>query len=131
MGALRFSKTYFIATVIVLCIEILIALFVRDNFIRPYFGDSLAVILVYCFFKILVKAKKLEILLFALFLAFAIETLQATNFLGYMGLEDNRFALILLGNSFSWGDMLAYVGGAVLIVIFEYSIPNPWTVKTS
>lgn len=130
MGALRFSRTYLISTLVILGTEILIALFVRDHFIRPYFGDTLALILVYCTIKIVVPAKKLEITGVALLFAFSIEILQATHFLAFIGLDQNRIAQIILGNSFSWGDMIAYLCGAILIVIFDYLIPKQCTAKT-
>ena len=41
---LRFNKTYFLLTILLFCTEVIIALFVHDNFIRPYFGDVLVVI---------------------------------------------------------------------------------------
>lgn len=130
MGTLRFSSTYLIATLLVLLIEIFIALFVRDQFIRPFVGDSLAVVLVYCFLKIGVRAHKVTVALTALSIAFCIEALQATNFIEYLGLSDNTFAKVVLGTSFDWGDILAYVGGAILIIIFDYTIPNRCTAKT-
>ena len=36
---------------VIFCIEALIALYVRDNFIRPYVGDILVVVLVYSFVR--------------------------------------------------------------------------------
>ena len=38
---------YLLATVLIFLLELFIALFVRDNFIRPYVGDILVVVLVY------------------------------------------------------------------------------------
>ena len=119
MGTLKFSSTYFIATLAVLLIETLIALYINDAFIRPYVGDTLAVVLVYCFFKIGVRGHKTRLVLLSLAIAFCIEALQATNFIEYIGLEDYTFVKIVLGTSFSWGDMLAYIAGALLIFIFE------------
>ena len=43
-----FRRSYFLATVLLLLTEALIALHVHDRIIRPYFGDFLAVVLVYC-----------------------------------------------------------------------------------
>ena len=37
--------------IIVFIIEAIIAVFIHDNFIRPYFGDVLVVVLIYCFIK--------------------------------------------------------------------------------
>ena len=43
---------YIISFLLIFCIEVLIALYVRDNFIRPYVGDMLVVVLVYSFVRI-------------------------------------------------------------------------------
>ena len=53
---LTFRKTYFILSILLFIIEVLIALFAHDEFIRPYVGDLLVVVLLYC----LVKSKKLD-----------------------------------------------------------------------
>ena len=37
---------YIISFLVIFCIEVLIALYVRDNFVRPYIGDVLVVVLV-------------------------------------------------------------------------------------
>ena len=41
---IRFNKHYFGLAVIILLVEVLIALYVHDDFIRPYLGDVLVVI---------------------------------------------------------------------------------------
>jgi len=48
---LVFRKTYFVAALLLFAAEVCIALFFHDRFIRPYFGDFLVVILIYCFLK--------------------------------------------------------------------------------
>ncbi len=39
---------YLIAALFIFAVEVVIALYVRDDFVRPYLGDVLAVMLVYC-----------------------------------------------------------------------------------
>ena len=39
--------------VLLLCIEIIIAIFVHDNFVRPYLGNVIIVALIYFFLKII------------------------------------------------------------------------------
>lgn len=116
---MKLSRNYIIATVIIFSIEVLIALYVNDKFVRPFLGDTLAVILVYCFIKIIVRKRVLMVAALSLCIAFLIEFLQAINFIHFIGLEDNKLARIVLGTSFSWGDILAYIAGAVLIIIFD------------
>ena len=45
---------YAIATVILLLIEVLIAMYVHDAFVRPYIGDVLVVVVIYTFIRIFV-----------------------------------------------------------------------------
>jgi uncharacterized membrane protein len=40
----RFHKTYFLLAVLLFVIELLIALYLHDRFIRPHVGDFLVVI---------------------------------------------------------------------------------------
>lgn len=130
MRSLRFSKTYFVATFILFMVEVFIAIFVHDAFIRPFVGDTLAVILVYCFLKIMVPNKKIALIGISLLIAFCIEALQACNFIEQVGLSENTLARVVLGTSFSWGDIIAYTVGAFLISIFDYLIPTKWNAKT-
>lgn len=119
MCTMKLSRNYMVATAIILSIEIFIALYVNDQFVRPFLGDTLAVILVYCFIKIIIRDRVLMVAALSLCIAFLIEILQATNFIEFIGLEDNKLARIVMGTSFSWGDILAYIAGAVLIIIFD------------
>ena len=48
---------YAIATVILLLIEVLIALYVHDAFVRPYIGDVLVVVVIYTFIRIFVPER--------------------------------------------------------------------------
>ena len=60
---------YLAASIIVFIIELIIALYVHDRIIRPYIGDMLVVVLVYCFVRVFVprgmKRLPLYVFLFA------------------------------------------------------------------
>ena len=66
---LAFNSRYLIFAVILFITEVLIAFFVRDNFIRPYVGDYLVVILIYCaamsFLRISPLKMSIAVLLYA------------------------------------------------------------------
>lgn len=130
MGALKFSKTYFLATIILLIVETGIAIFVHDTFIRPFVGDTLALILVYCGLKTIIRGKKLKIAALSLGIALSIEALQATPFIDWVGLSHNKVARIILGSTFDGLDVLAYSVGALLIIIFDSVKTHRWTVNT-
>ena len=119
---LLFRPRYLLLTLILLVTEVLIALYVHDGFVRPYLGDVLVVMLVYCFLRTFLNWKILTTALFTLAFSFLVETLQALNLLEYLGWEDSKLAATLLGNSFAWLDMLAYLAGFVLILLFEKTL---------
>lgn len=116
---LRFNKIYFLLTILLFCTEVIIALFVHDNFIRPYFGDVLVVILIYCFIQTFFNLSKIKTAIYVLLFAFLIETLQYFNFITFLGLEKNKVAKTVIGNSFSFHDLLAYVAGILITLGIE------------
>ena len=114
---LRFHKGYFLAATGLLLLEIFIALFMHDRFIRPYAGDFLATIFVYCMLGSFVRASVWQLVGVALAISYIIEGLQYINLLGRLGWH-SRVARIVFGSHFEWGDMLAYtLGGAVALAV--------------
>ncbi len=115
----RFNRTYFLLAVVLFITEVLIALFVHDAIVRPYIGDVLVVILIYCtiqaFFNVPVKACAIGVLLFA----FTIELLQYFKIVKLLGLMDHPVARVVIGTSFAWTDLLAYIAGVVIILVWE------------
>jgi hypothetical protein len=117
----RLNKTYLALTILLFVIEVAIALFVHDNFIRPYVGDVLVVILMYCFVKSFLDIPTLTLAGGVLLFAFAIEGLQYIQVVQLLGLENSTFARTVLGTSFAWLDMLAYVVGTGIVLMMEWS----------
>ncbi len=117
---LTFHKTYFILTILIFIIEVLIALYVRDSFVRPYFGDVLVVILIYCFVRSFFNWPVVPVAIGVLLFAFAVETLQYLNIVERLGLKDSKLANVVIGNSFAWEDMLCYVAGIAVVLAAEY-----------
>jgi hypothetical protein len=115
---LTFNKNYFGLTILILSTEILIALFVDDAFARPYVGDALATILVYCFLKSFLKLQVLPVAIFALVFSFAIEFLQFLNIVERLGIT-SKVIRTVIGASFSWLDMLTYTAGIAIVLIAE------------
>ncbi|HEY4062139.1 MAG TPA: DUF2809 domain-containing protein [Puia sp.] len=114
-----FHRTYFLLSLLLLGLEILIAAYMHDAFIRPYGGDYLVVILLYClvrsFFDLSVRLTSLLVLLFA----YLIETLQYFHFADRMGFKGPSLARIVLGSYFSWVDILAYTLGILTVIGLE------------
>jgi len=116
---LTFNKGYFTLFILILVIEIYIALFIHDHFIRPYLGDVLVVILLYCFLKSFLRLSVLTAALIVLVFSFSIEFLQLINIVELLQLEKSLLARTVIGTSFSFGDLLAYMAGIGIIVMVE------------
>jgi len=114
-----FNRAYLVWTVGLFCVEVLIALFVHDKIIRPYIGDFLVVILIYCFFRTFLLFSVLQLALLSLVIAYVVEGLQYLRIVQVMGLQDSKLARIIIGNSFEWLDMLAYTTGILVVLGIE------------
>ncbi len=115
----RFHKLYALLTILLFLVEVVIALFIRDRFIRPYVGDVLVVILVYCFVCSFVKIPLWFGAIGVLLFAYTIELLQYFKFVEVIGLQNSHVAKVVLGNSFSWMDIVAYTVGIIIVVLLE------------
>ncbi len=116
---MKFNLRYFIYTVLLFAIEVLIALFVHDQFIRPYIGDFLVVILIYCFVKSFLNTPVVLTALGVLVFAYTVEFLQYFRIVEVLGLQHSRAARIIIGSAFEWQDMLAYTMGILAVVLVE------------
>lgn len=100
-------------------IEVLIALYLHDRIVRPYIGDLLVVILIYCFVKALLNAPVFATALGVLLFAYAVETLQYFHVVDLLGLGHSKLARVVIGSSFEWMDIVAYTLGIGLVLILE------------
>lgn len=115
----QFSLRFFLAALLRFITEVLIALYVHDSIIRPYVGDFLVVILMYCAVKAFVKISSIKLAIGVLLFACIIETLQYFNFVKIIHLENNKLAKTILGYGFEWIDILAYTLGTITIFLID------------
>ena len=125
-----FNKGYFFLAVVMFLIEVLIALFVHDQVVRPYIGDLLVVILIYCFIKAFANIDTVPLAIAVLIFSYLVEILQYFKLVKLLGLQRSMIATIILGNSFEWIDLIAYTAGIVLVVIVESRIRKAPTGKS-
>ena len=111
---MTFNKKYFLLSLLLFIIEVLIPMFVRDRFIRPYFGDFLVVILLYCMVRTFWNSPVAQTVLGILAFAYLLETLQYFHLVEHLGLQGSELARTVIGTGFAWGDMLAYTLGGLL-----------------
>lgn len=105
-------------------VEVAIALFVRDSFVRPYLGDTLAVMLVYCGLRAVLPWRPPPAALAAFGIGALIEFCQAIRVLDLLGVH-SPVARIILGGSFEWLDFVAYAAGALLALAGERVARTP------
>ncbi|MGK7929452.1 MAG: DUF2809 domain-containing protein [Spirulina sp.] len=119
---MRFKTYYFVWSVILFLTELYIALYIDDDFIRPYVGDILVVILIYSlvrtFFKVAILTTATGVLIFS----FGVEILQYFKIVELLGLESSAIARTVIGTTFVWEDLIAYTVGFVLLLCFEKSL---------
>src|SRR5262245_53501 len=116
---LTFNPKYGLLAVALFVTELVIALFVHDNFVRPYVGDYLVVILIYCAVRTFVKASSLKVAIWVLLFSYTIETLQYFRIVDRLGLSGNAVAKTVIGTGFEWWDILTYTLGIVTVLILE------------
>lgn len=117
IGGIRFC--YAIATILLLIVEVFIALYVHDDFIRPYIGDVLVVIVIYTFIRIWFPKGIRLLPLYVFLFATGVEVLQYFKLVERLGLENNTFMRIVLGSVFDVKDIICYGVGCILLGIWE------------
>ncbi len=121
-GQLRL--VYAAAAIALFCVEVAIAAFVNDSFVRPYIGDVLAILLVYAALRAATPLSLRSAIAITLVIAVLIELAQAAKLLNALGLGENRLARIIFGGSFDWLDLAAYAAGGLIIVGIELARPG-------
>jgi len=106
---------YLGAFVVVLLVEVCIALWVNDAFIRPYLGDVLAVIAVYFLVRVFLPTGVEWLPLYVFLFAVCVEISQYFHLVNILGMEDNRVVRILLGGVFDVTDVLCYGIGCLIV----------------
>jgi len=119
---LTFNLRFFLLTILFFVTEVLIALYVRDNFVRPYVGDYLVVMLIYCAVRTFIKANPVKIAIAVLLFAYLVEVLQYFRIVDRLGLSGNQVAKTVIGYGFEWLDMLAYTLGVLTVLLIEWGV---------
>ena len=114
------KRSFYLAmTVFWLAVEVVIACYVHDRFIRPYVGDVLVVVVVYCFVRIWVPQGVRLLPLYVFLFAAGVEVLQYFHLVGLLGVGNNTFLRVVLGSVFDVKDILCYGIGCVFLEGFE------------
>jgi len=127
---MRLYKNYLIATVILFIVEVLIAMYMHDAIIRPFGGDYLVVMLVYCFVKSIINTPAVPTALYVLLFSYLVEISQYFHLVSLLGLQNSKLACTIMGTYFSFVDLLCYTLGVLTIIIIEKSRPHATTTSS-
>lgn len=119
---LRLAKGYGAAALAVLGAEVVIALCVRDAFVRPYVGDMLAVVLLYCGVLSVLELPRARVAAGALGVALLVELAQAFQLVDRLGLGDVSFARVVLGTYSDIHDVIAYAAALPVLALAERAL---------
>jgi hypothetical protein len=122
---MRFAPRYLLATIGLFAVELFIALFVHDGFVRPFLGDVLVVMLIYCAVRTVWDGPPLSAALGVFAFACAIEVAQAFQLVARLGLTHHAVLRTALGTQFDPLDIVAYALGTGLILLVERRTSAP------
>ena len=106
---------YLIIFITILIIELTIAIFLKQGFIRENIGDVLVVPCIYALLKFIFPKTK-HLALYVLILAIIVEFLQLLNITNIIS-NNNKILSIVLGGTFDIKDIICYTVGYILIII--------------
>ncbi|MFT4022725.1 MAG: DUF2809 domain-containing protein [Flavihumibacter sp.] len=118
---MRRRQIFFLLFLLLFLVECLIALYMHDRIVRPYVGDYLVVIMLYCLLQAVWPLPVRQACAGVLLFAYMVEILQYLNLLGLLGLTESKLARVVLGSSFEWIDIVAYTAGIATVYWVETS----------
>jgi hypothetical protein len=101
------------------CIEVTIALYIKQGFIRAIFGDFLVVIMLYYFISTFIQIKRIYLAIIVLTIAYTVEFLQFIDILNIINYKKNNLVNIILGTTFNIKDLIAYTLGITAVFLIE------------
>ncbi|MCL2300399.1 MAG: DUF2809 domain-containing protein [Firmicutes bacterium] len=110
---------YALAALALLGVEVCIALFVHDSFVRPYLGDVLVVVLIHCALRVVFPGKPRLLPAYVFAFACLTELTQLIHLLDLLGLSYIGWLQIIAGGTFDWADIVCYAVGCALVGIVE------------
>jgi DNA integrity scanning protein DisA with diadenylate cyclase activity len=100
-------------------VEVLIATVLKNIFlVRAYLGDVIVVMLLYAFVRIFVVVNTQKLILGILVFSCLVEFAQYFNIAEKLGFQPGSLMYIVIGNSFSWIDILCYAAGCFILYLW-------------
>ena len=118
----RFHPIYFFLAVLLVGTDIFIVDSLHDAVIRPYGGDLLWGIFLYCLVRCFVNRPVMPIAIGVLLFCYAEETLQYFHLADRLGFTKPSLMRTLIGTSFTWLDILCYTLGIGVVLMLERGV---------
>ncbi len=113
MKSIRLRIFFAFCSLLLLTVEIYIGVYINDSFVRPYLGDTLVVMLIYCIVRTAFPTKCYWLSGAIFVFAIAVEISQIFPLCDVLHIE-NKLLRVLMGTSFAYEDIIAYFAGNVL-----------------
>lgn len=116
-----YKKRLIFLTVFVLlfALETLIAVYVHDDFVRPYVGDMIVTVVVWAFARIIFPDKFKLMSVYVMIFAIFVEIGQYFNYVDLLGIT-NPVLVTMMGTSFALADIACYAVGCVIAGIIDF-----------
>ncbi len=101
-------------------VEVLIALYFHDDFIRPFVGDMIVTVLVWSFARVIFPDKFRLMSVYVMIFATLIEVGQYFNYVELLGVQDNPLLVTVMGTSFAWADIACYAVGCTVTAVIDF-----------
>jgi hypothetical protein len=112
---MTFRPNYLLVAAALFVVEAAIARgYIPGAFVRNSVGDVLVIPLLYCFLRGATKASPSVALAVGLAAGLTAEVLQYLHLADLLGLKKGSLPYVVLGNTFSWSDLVMYSIGGVL-----------------
>ena len=115
---------YMFLFIVLLCLEVCIALFVHDDFVRPYIGDALVTVLLCCMCRIAIPGGVPALPLYVFVFAVLVEAAQYIDIVKLLGWENHAFLSTIIGRTFSWVDIVCYGTGCLVFWLIEKGVTS-------
>ena len=104
--------------VLLFAVEALIAVYVHDDFVRPYVGDMIVTVVVWSFARIIFPDKFKLMSLYVMIFSILIEVGHYFNYVELLGVT-NPILVTMMGTSFAWADIVCYAVGCVITAVAD------------
>lgn len=102
-------------------LEFIIGIYFHDDFIRPFVGDVIIVIVLYSLIRVFIPQKAYWLSAAVFVFAAAVEFSQKIPLCDLLGVTNN-FIRVIMGVSFAWEDIICYAVGCLITAVYDLYI---------